>query len=105
MKLYFCYQIRINMKRFLVFILLPMLSFGQSQHETINQLFEAKQYVKAEQVAEDLVNEKPNDLEAIELLGDAYGHQKKWEAAANEYKKYSASLRKGLNKNNIEKYI
>lgn len=75
------------MKRFLVFILLPMLSFGQSQHETINQLFEAKQYVKAEQVAEDLVNENPNDLEAVELLGDAYGHQKKWDNAIVEYKK------------------
>lgn len=75
------------MKRFLVFILLPMLSFGQSQHETINQLFEAKQYVKAEQVAEDLVNENPNDLEAVELLGDAYGHLKKWDNAIVEYKK------------------
>lgn len=64
-----------------------MLSFGQSQHETINQLFEAKQYVKAEQVAEDLVNENPNDLEAVELLGDAYGHLKKWDNAIVEYKK------------------
>lgn len=75
------------MKRFLVFFLLPMLSFGQSQHETINQLFEAKQYVKAEQVAEDMVKENPNDLEAVELLGDAYGHLKKWDKAIVEYKK------------------
>ena len=87
MKLYFCEQISNSMKRLLVFILLPMLSFGQSQHETINQLFEAKQYVKAEQVAEDLVNENPNDLEAVELLGDAYGHLKKWDNAIVQYKK------------------
>ena len=87
MKLYFCEQINNSMKRLLVFILLPMLSFGQSQHETINQLFDAKQFVKAEKVAEDLVNENSNDLKAIELLGDAYGHLKNWDKAIVEYKK------------------
>lgn len=48
---------------------------------------ESKQFSKAEKELKSFVDNNSNNLEAIELLGDAYGHQKKWDEAAKEYKK------------------
>ena len=44
-------------------------------------------FSKAEAELKPFVDNNENDLEAIELLGDAYGHQKKWDDAAKQYKK------------------
>lgn len=75
------------MKRFLILVFLPLFTFGQSLSVEVNQLFELKQYAKAEQLAIQLVEENPNNLEAIEVLGDAYGFQKNWDKAIENYKK------------------
>ena len=75
------------MKKFLFLLLFPMFSFSQSIANEINQLFQQKQFVKAEQIASSFVAQNPNDLKAIELLGDAFGHQKKWDNAIDQYKK------------------
>ena len=75
------------MKKFLFLLLFPMFGFSQSIVIEVNQLFKQKQFIKAEKVASDYVSQNPNDLKAIELLGDAYGHQKKWNDAIVQYKK------------------
>ncbi|MCK0177746.1 tetratricopeptide repeat protein [Flavobacteriaceae bacterium S0862] len=75
------------MKKFLIFLLFPMFGFSQSIVIEVNQLFEQKRFIKAEEIASDYAKQNPNDLKVIELLGDAYGHQKKWDEAIEEYKK------------------
>ena len=75
------------MKKFLIFLLFPMFGFSQSIVIEVNQLFEQKRFIKAEEIASDYAKQNPNDLKAIELLGDAYGHQKKWDDAIEQYKK------------------
>lgn len=75
------------MKKFLFLLLFPMFSFSQSNVIEVNQLFQLKQFVKAEEIASAYAAKNPNDLKAIELLGDAYGHQKKWDKAIEQYKR------------------
>ena len=75
------------MRIFLFLLFLPIITFSQSNVIEINQLFQQNQFVKAETLASSYVAENPNDLKAIELLGDAYGHQKKWDKAIEQYKR------------------
>ena len=75
------------MKRLFLFLLFPTLCFSQQSLDEIDVLFEQKQFLKAETVLQAVLETNPNNLEAIELLGDAYGHQKKWNAAIDAYKK------------------
>ena len=85
------------MKKFLFLVLFPMFGFSQSIVIEVNQLFQQKQFVKAEQKASAYVSQNPNDLKAIELLGDAYGHQKKWDEAIEQYKKLVDANNKNAN--------
>ena len=75
------------MKKFLIFIFLPMVAFSKSIEIEVNHLFKQKQFVKAEQMASEYAQQNPNDINAIELLGDAFGHQKKWDEAIEQYRK------------------
>ncbi len=75
------------MNKFLLFFLFPILIFGQSELNNVNDFFQKKQFVKAEQAITEFLKSNPNNIQAIELLGDAYGHQKKWDQAINQYKK------------------
>ena len=75
------------MKKFLIFLLFPMLAFSQSTVIEVNRLFQQKEFIKAEKIASDYAMQNPSDLKAMELLGDAYGHQKKWDDAIEQYKK------------------
>ena len=72
----------------LIFFLLffPVVLFAQTDIEKAESYFEDKQFAKAESILEQLVKSNPNDLKAVELLGDALGSQKKWEAAITNYK-------------------
>lgn len=70
---------------FFLFII-PMLGFGQmSTIDDAKQLLEEKKYSIAEQTLETYLDKVPNDIEAIELLGDTYGQQKKWDEAIDKY--------------------
>lgn len=73
------------MKKFLIILLFPFVAFSQSVYEEIPRLFEQRQYEKAESLALEFLKENPNDLKVIELLGDAYGYQKKWDEAIDSY--------------------
>jgi len=90
------------MKKFLFLLLFPLFGFSQSMVIEINQLFQQKQFVKAEQKASEYAKQNPNNLKAIELLGDAYGHQKKWDEAIAQYKKLVVA--KATNANYQYKY-
>lgn len=73
------------MSRLLFFFLLPIIGFSQSLSVQVDGLFGKKQFKKAEQMLERHVSSYPADLDAMELLGDAYGHQRKWDDAIEIY--------------------
>lgn len=65
----------------------PILAISQTSAERAKKLINQKQYKKAEVLMSEYVQQYSKDKEAIELLGDAYGHQKKWDEAIEQYKK------------------
>lgn len=74
--------------KYLWFLLLfPFVINGQTSLDQVNTLFKNKEFKKAEQIVVQYVLLHPEDLNAIELLGDAYGHQEQWDAAIEQYKK------------------
>lgn len=75
------------MNKFFCLFLIPILTFSQSSLNDVELLFQKKQYSEAEKIIIQFLEETPNDLEAIEFLGDAYGYQKKWDNAIIEYEK------------------
>ncbi len=81
----FLYECLVSLLR-VSLLLFPLLTFGQTELDTIEKLFQQKAYEKAEHLIFTFVKNNPNNLKAIELLGDAYGHQKKWNAAIEQYK-------------------
>ncbi|MEZ4854851.1 MAG: tetratricopeptide repeat protein [Gelidibacter sp.] len=74
------------MKFLITFFLIPIAVFSQNTLETAQQMLDNKQFAKAEQLMTAYVDEHPKDLKGIELLGDTYGHQKKWDKAIDAYK-------------------
>jgi tetratricopeptide (TPR) repeat protein len=75
------------MRAFFLLFMFPICVWSQAAIVQAEQLFTQKQYAKAEQVLSTHVSSSPKDLKGIELLGDAYGHQKKWDNAIELYKK------------------
>ena len=75
------------MKHFIFFLLIPVLTFGQASLNDAKKLINKKEFKKAEQLLSEYMKTNTSDLEAIELYGDAYGHQKKWDEAIVQYKK------------------
>lgn len=73
-------------KQFLLFFMFPILAFSQTKIDEAKQLIADKHFVKAEELLSSYVQQNPNDAIGIELLGDAYGHQKKWDEAILNYK-------------------
>ncbi len=79
------------------FLLFPFILIGQNALDDVETLFKQKKFVKAENTINAYLQEYPSDKKARELLGDTYGHQKKWDEAIEVYK----SLR-GEDPNNAE---
>ncbi len=75
------------MKYLLLFILIPILSFSQSELNDIQELVNKKQFSTAEAAIRSLLKKEPNHLEALELLGDVCSYQKKWNEAIDYYEK------------------
>lgn len=65
---------------------MPFLAFSQLNITKAETLLKEKKFIEAEKLLFNYVKENPNNIQAIELLGDAYGHQKKWDQAILEYK-------------------
>ena len=79
------------MKKVWFFFLFPFLCFSQAGLEGIPKLIEEAQFAKAETQIISFLKNNPENLKAIELLGDTYGHQKKWDNAIETYKKLVVS--------------
>ncbi|MCK7591916.1 tetratricopeptide repeat protein [Subsaxibacter sp. CAU 1640] len=75
------------MKVLLFFLLVPLMLLGQSELSDVERMLEQKQFAKAQTTMESYVKNNPNDLKGIELLGDAYGQQQKWDDAITQYKR------------------
>ena len=73
------------MYRFFWMIFLSAVGFAQSSIENSRALIAEKQFKQAQLEMQDYLKTNPNDKEAIELLGDVYGHQKKWDDAIEQY--------------------
>ncbi|WP_346883368.1 tetratricopeptide repeat protein [uncultured Algibacter sp.] len=75
------------MNKFLIVLLCPLFAICQSNLDNVAGMFQKKQYSKAQVLIVKYLEDNPDNLKAIELLGDAYGHQKKWDDAIEHYKK------------------
>lgn len=74
------------MRRIIYLLLFPLVSFGQTQLSDFEDLIKRKQFDKAELQLTIYLEKHPENLKAIELLGDTYGHQEKWDEAIENYK-------------------
>ena len=84
----FIFGIRnLSMKFFSSFFFITVIAFGQSDFEKTEKFLANKDFAKAQNLMVSHVYNNPNDLKGIELLGDAYGHQQKWDEAIQNYKK------------------
>lgn len=70
---------------FLLFFI-SLFAIGQTEFVTAEQFISEKQFVKAEELMIGYVKKHPHDTRGIELLGDAYSYQNKWEDAIANYK-------------------
>ena len=84
--LFLCFQTNVMQKVWLLF-LLPIMCFSQVSLDGVQSLLDQKQFKKAETQIANFLIKHPNHIKAIELLGDAFGHQKKWDEAIIQYKK------------------
>lgn len=76
------------MRIFLFILFIPLLCVGQSyQSEKVEKLIETKQFNDAKRILNERIKINPNDLEAIELLGDVYCKEKNWDEGITQYKK------------------
>lgn len=85
------------MKPFSLFLFLPTIFIGQTTYTDFEKLIEKKQFAKAETMMELFLESHPDDLKGIELLGDSYGQQKKWDEAIEQYKKLVVASPKTAN--------
>lgn len=75
------------MKKFLWVFFMSSFCFAQSAKEKAKAYIAEKSFTKAQQEMITFLSENSEDREAIELLGDAYGHQEKWDEAIEQYEK------------------
>ena len=75
------------MKFLFCFCFLSFAAFGQAEFEVTENLILKEQFLSAEKLMTEYVKKHPHNLKGIEFLGDAYGHQKKWDNAIEQYKK------------------
>ena len=74
-------------KSLLLLLVFPALAISQPALDSITNLLNKKQYAEAERKAAGYVTNNPADLKGLEILGDSYGYQKKWDDAISIYKK------------------
>lgn len=85
------------MKNFLWIFFVSAFCFSQSSKDKAKTYLVDKDYKKAQQELTTFLESNPSDIEAIELLGDAYGHQKQWDEAIEQYEKLKDNYPKNAN--------
>lgn len=69
-----------------IFVFLCSFSvFAQVEMDKAEKLFLQKKYAEATTILEKFYKDHPNNIRAIELLGDIAGQQKKWDEAIKYY--------------------
>jgi len=71
---------------FSFFLLLPLVTYSQTDIEKAEKLFVKQKYVEAQPLFEALYIQDPKNCKVIEYLGDIQGHQQNWDAALHYYK-------------------
>ncbi len=74
------------MYRFVLIFLISSFCFSQTSKEKAEVFIAKKQFKSAQSEMITFLKANPKDKEAIELLGDAYGQQKKWDKTIEQYK-------------------
>lgn len=74
------------MRKLLLCLLFPFLGVAQQTLDSVEQLLERKQYKEAEALIKPYVISNPRHIKSIEMLGDTYAHQAKWDDAIIQYK-------------------
>ncbi|WP_296316953.1 tetratricopeptide repeat protein [Winogradskyella sp. UBA3174] len=85
------------MYKFLSILLISSLCFSQSPKEKAEDFIAKKAYKSAQKEMLTFLEHNPNDAVAIELLGDAYGHQMKWDEAIKTYETLTNSSPENAN--------
>ena len=77
------------MKRYLLlfFLLLPMFAISQSDIDKAEKLFLSKNFEQSKVLFQNYLKDNPNNLKALEYLGDIEGQNKTWDNAIYYYKK------------------
>ncbi|MGY0391795.1 tetratricopeptide repeat protein [Bizionia sp. KMM 8389] len=73
------------MRNLLLCLLFPAYLMAQQPLDAAADLLDKKRYKQAEQKLQAYVESNPSNLRGIELLGDAYGFQTKWDEAITQY--------------------
>jgi len=92
------------MKRLLILFLflIPMVAISQTDFDKAEKLFLSKNLVQSKVLFENYLKENPNNLKALEYLGDIEGQNKSWDKAIYYYKKLK--LLKPIEANYYYKY-
>lgn len=85
------------MNKFLLIFFVSTFCFSQSSKDNAKSYISDKNYKKAQQELTSYLESNSTDIEAIELLGDAYGYQKKWDEAIEQYEKLKDNYPKNAN--------
>jgi tetratricopeptide (TPR) repeat protein len=81
------------------FLFISSICFAQSSIDKAEIFITTKKFVNAQNEMQNYLKSNPDDEEAIELLGDSYGYQKKWDLAIEQYE-----ILKDNNPNNANYY-
>jgi tetratricopeptide (TPR) repeat protein len=73
------------MYKFISIFLVTAIGFSQNSKERAKTFIADKEFKNAQNEMLTFLKSNSEDKEAIELLGDAYGHQKKWDKAIEQY--------------------
>lgn len=74
------------MKNWYFLLFIPLSLNSQVDYDELSYLIELKQYERVETLAANYLEDNKKDLLLIEFLGDAYGYQREWDEAINQYK-------------------
>ena len=81
----------------LIFCFLSTLNMKANDFQKAENLFKAEKFDLAKPIFESIVKENPNNLKAIEYLGDIAGHEKDWDEAIYYYEKLKIAKPKVAN--------
>ncbi len=70
-----------------IILLLPLIGFSQTDSVVAEKLFDEGNYKSAKVIFQNIIEQSPNNLKALEYLGDIEGHAKNWDRAIVYYKK------------------